>query len=541
MLGMMQGWPLTVDRILDHAGRRHARREVVTRSVDGPIVRTDYGQVWRRAKRVSNLLLELGVRPGDRVATLAWNTARHLEVWYGIMGIGAVCHTLNPRLHPDQLCWIINHAQDRIIFVDPGFAPMLLSRLDAAPSVERVVVLTDEAHRPLDLPSDVPTYEDLLDHYSDDCAWGGFPEETACGLCYTSGTTGDPKGVLYSHRSNYLHTLMVMQPDVLGLSARDTILPIVPMYHANAWGVAFAAPAVGAKLVLPGAKLDGASIHELLESEQVTVSTAVPTVWQGLIQHLADTGQKLTSLKRVMIGGAACPEGVIRGLDAHGVEVTHIWGMTETSPVATCGVVGPAVAAMPFEARLPWRLKQGRPQLGCELRIVDDAGNPLPEDGHAFGRLMCRGPIVASGYFRGAGGEVLDPDGWFDTGDVATIDPDGYMQITDRAKDVIKSGGEWISSVDIENIAASHPKAALAAVIGVPHPKWDERPLLLVKLKPGETATAAEFLACLEGRIARWWTPDEVLFVEEIPLGATGKIDKKVIRAQYAGHRLPTA
>jgi fatty-acyl-CoA synthase len=538
----MQAWPLTVDKILDHAGTRHAGREVVGRSVDGPIVRTTYGEVLARAKQVSNALLDLGVKAGDRVATLGWNTSRHLEVWYGIMGIGAVCHTLNPRLHPDQICWIINHAEDRIIFVDPGFAPLLLGRIDQAPSVERVIVLTDEAHRPDGLPADVATYESLIAPYPSVCAWGGFSEETACGLCYTSGTTGDPKGVLYSHRSNYLHTLMTIQPDVLGLSAQDAILPVVPMYHANAWGVAFSAPAVGAKLVLPGPRLDGPSLHALIEDEGVTVSTAVPTVWQALLQHLDDTHATLTTLKRVVIGGAACPEGVIRGFyDRYGVQVSHMWGMTETSPVATVGAPGSGVAAKPFAEQLPWRLKQGRAQLGCELRIVDDEGRPLAEDGHAFGRLMVRGPIVAGGYFRGPAGAVLDAEGWFDTGDVATIDPDGYMQITDRAKDVIKSGGEWISSVEIETIAASHPKAALAAVIGVPHPKWDERPLLLVKLRAGQSATPAEFLACLEGRIAKWWMPDEVLFVDDIPLGATGKIDKKVIRALYAGHRLPTA
>ncbi len=542
MLGMMQSWPLTVDKILDHAGTRHANREVIGRSVDGPIVRTTYGEVLQRAKRVSNLLLDMGIRPGDRVATLGWNTSRHLEVWYGIMGIGAVCHTLNPRLHPDQLCWIINNAEDRVIFADPGFAPILLSRLDKAPTVERVIILTDEAHRPDGIAGDVPAYEELISAYAPDCAWGGFGEEAACGLCYPSGTTGDPKGVVYSHRSNYLHTLMVLQPDIMGLSARDVILPVVPMYHANAWGVAFAAPAVGAKLVLPGPKLDGASIHELLETEGVTMSCAVPTVWQALLQHLDDTKARLTTLKRVLIGGAACPEVIIRGFhERYGVEVAHIWGMTETSPVATLGAPGPDVAALPYDEQMAYRLKQGRPQLGCELKIVDDDGRRLAEDGQAFGRLMVRGPIIAGGYFKGVGGNLLDEEGFFDTGDVATIDPGGYMHITDRAKDVIKSGGEWISSVDIETIAASHPKAALAAVIGVPHPKWDERPLLLVKLKPGHTSSREEFLEHLQGRIAKWWTPDEVLFVEEIPLGATGKIDKKLIRAQYVGYRLPTA
>jgi fatty-acyl-CoA synthase len=539
---MMQSWPLTVDRILAHAGERHAGREVVTRSVDGPIVRSSYGQVLARAKKVSNALKDLGVQPGDRVATLAWNTNRHLEAWYGIMGIGAVCHTLNPRLHPDQICWIINHAEDRIVLVDPGFAPMLLNRIEAAPCVEKVIILTDDEHFPEELPGDPLCFETLIEAYGAECDWGGFDEEAACGLCYTSGTTGDPKGVLYSHRSNFLHTLMLNQPDVLGLSARDVILPVVPMYHANAWGVTFGAPAVGAKLVLPGPKLDGESIHELLETEGVTVSCAVPTVWLSLLQHLDRTGERLTTLKRVMIGGAACPEAIFQGFyDRYGVEVSHIWGMTETSPVATCGQPASAVAALPFAQQIPTRMKQGRPQLGCELKIVDDDGRRLPEDGETFGRLKVRGPIIASGYFKGAGGDPLDADGFFDTGDVATIDPDGYMHITDRAKDVIKSGGEWISSVEIETLAASHPKAALAAVIGVVHPKWDERPLLLVQLKPGESSNREEFLKHLEGRIAKWWTPDEVLFVDDIPLGATGKIDKKRIRAQFADFRLPEA
>ena len=529
MLGMMQSWPLTVDRILDYAAERHGPREVVTRSLEGPIVRTSYEEVRRRAKRVSNALLAMGVRPGDRVATLAWNTWRHLEVWYGIMGIGAVCHTLNPRLLPDQICWIINHAQDRVIFADAQLAPLLLERMDKAPTVERVVTLDQD-------------YEDLITAQPEDCAWGGFDENTACGLCYTSGTTGDPKGVLYSHRSNFLHTLMCLQPDMIGLSGTDTVLPVTPMFHANAWGVAFSAPAVGAKLVFPGAKLDGASIHELLETEGVTVSCAVPTVWTGLLNYLDQTGAKLSTLKRVAIGGAACPEAIIRGFhERYGVEVRHLWGMTETSPIATMGSLSPELTGRPFDDQLPTRLKQGRATLLCELKITDDDGSRLPEDGKTFGRLKVRGPYVSSGYFNGVGGDILDEEGFFDTGDVATIDADGVMQITDRAKDVIKSGGEWISSVEIETLAMSHPKALIAAVIGVPHPKWDERPILLVKLKEGAACSREEMLGHLEGKIAKWWTPDEVLFVDDIPLGATGKIDKKVIRAAYAGYRLPTA
>jgi fatty-acyl-CoA synthase len=539
---MMQGWALTVDKILDHAAQRHGDQQIVSRTLEGPIVRTSYRQVWRRAKQVSNALKGLGVKFGDRVATLAWNTPRHIEAWYGVMGMGAVCHTLNPRLHPDQICWIINHAEDKVIFVDLSFIEMLAERIHNAPCVERLVVLTDEAHRPAGLPDSILTYEELIAGQSEDYAWGGFDEESACGICYTSGTTGDPKGVVYSHRSNYLHTLMTLQPDGLGISACDVVLPIVPMYHANAWGVTFSAPAVGAKLVLPGPKLDPVSVHELLEGEGVTMSMAVPTVWQGLLQHLEETGGRLTTLKRVVIGGSACPEAIIRTLhDRYGVEVRHAWGMTETSPMGTCGAPLATVAALPFEAQLPIRLKQGRTQLGCELKIVDGEGQALPEDGKTFGRLLARGPTVAAGYFKGAGGQVLDDEGWFDTGDVATIDEHGYMQITDRAKDVIKSGGEWISSVDIETLAASHPKALMAAVIGVHHPKWDERPILLVKLKPGQSADAQEFLKHLEGRIAKWWTPDEVLFVDDIPLGATGKIDKKLLRAQFADFKLGAA
>jgi fatty-acyl-CoA synthase len=536
---MMQGWSLTVDKILDHAGQRHGEREIVSRTLEGPIVRTNYRQVRDRARQVSNALKGLGVKLGDRVATLAWNTPRHLEAWYGIMGMGAVCHTLNPRLHPDQICWIINHAEDKVIFVDLGFIDMLMAKIGDAPSVERIVLLTDEAHRPPGLPADVLTYEELIAGQSAEFAWGGFDEETACGICYTSGTTGDPKGVVYSHRSNYLHTLMALQADLQGLSASDVVMPVVPMYHANAWGVAFSAPTVGAKLVLPGPKLDPVSVHEMLEGEEVTIAFAVPTVWQGLLLHLEQTGGKLPALKRVMIGGSPCPEAIIKTFhDRYGVEVLHMWGMTETSPMGTCGALLPEVGSLPFEQQMPTRLKQGRAQFGVEMKIVDGEGRPLPEDGKAFGRLLVRGPTVAAGYFKGAGGEVLDADGWFDTGDVATIDPTGVMHITDRAKDVIKSGGEWISSAEIETIAASYPKALMAAVIGVAHPKWDERPLLLVKLKPDQSATSEEFLKHLEGKIAKWWMPDEVLFVEDIPLGATGKIDKKALRAHYAGYQL---
>jgi fatty-acyl-CoA synthase len=541
MLGRMQDWPLTVDRILDHAKAWHGDREIVSRSVEGPIVRTTYAEVHGRAKRVSSALKALGIRHGDRVATLAWNTARHLEAWYGIMGIGAVCHTLNPRLFSEQLVYIINHAEDRVIFTDLTFLPILAQIRDQIPTVKHFIVLTDEAHMTDALPGAL-AYETLVASHSEDCAWGGFDENSPAGLCYTSGTTGNPKGVLYSHRSNFLHTLVTAGVDVMGMGATETVLPVVPMFHANAWGIAFSAPAVGAKLVMPGPKLDGASVHELLEAEKVTFSAAVPTVWQMLLTHLRQTEGKLTSLKRVVIGGSAVPEAIVRGFrDEFGVDVTHAWGMTETSPLGTLANPSARVAEMDDEAQLKFKLKQGRPPICIDLKLVDDADKVLPHDGATFGRLMVKGPFVVGQYFKGDGGDVLDPDGFFDTGDVATIDGYGYMQITDRSKDVIKSGGEWISSIEIENIAAGHPKAELAAVIGVAHPKWDERPLLLVKLRTGETGTRDEFLKFLEGKIAKWWTPDDVVFVDDIPLGATGKIDKKLIRQRMADYRLPTA
>jgi len=539
MLGLMQHWPLTVDRILDHAKASHPDAEVVTRSVEGPMVRTTYGEIHDRSRRLSNVLLGLGVKPGDRVATLAWNSGRHIEAWYGVMGLGAVCHTLNPRLFPEQIAYIINHAQDRVIFVDLTFVPLLAALRAYTPGVEHVVVMTDEGHMAsVDYPGAL-CYETLVAEASADIVWGGFDENTACGLCYTSGTTGDPKGVLYSHRSNFLHCLSTLQSDVMGICSRDTVLAVVPMFHANAWGLAFSGPGVGAKLVMPGARMDGPAIYDLLETEGVTMSAAVPTVWQMLLAHLQATGARLTTLKRVVIGGAAVPEALLRAFqDDYGVEVRHAWGMTETSPLGAVAAPTRMVAALPPEARIAYQMKQGRAPLGVELKLTDDDGARLPHDGTTFGRLKVKGPFVARDYFRNDSGEILDSEGFFDTGDVATIDAHGYMQITDRSKDVIKSGGEWISSIEIENIAAGHPKSALAAVIGVPHAKWGERPLLLVQLKPGETATAEEYLAFLNGKIAKWWTPDEVMFVEQIPLGATGKIDKKVLRRRLEGHVL---
>ncbi len=541
MQGLMQDWPLTVDRILDHAKNWHGHREVVTRSVEGAIVRTTYAEIHDRSRRVSGALQSWGIKPGDRVATLAWNTARHIEAWYGVMGIGAVCHTLNPRLFPEQLIYIINHAEDRIIFVDLTFVPLLEAILAHCPSVERVVIMTDQDTMPTTRLAQVECYEAVLAGASTDVVWGNFDENTACGLCYTSGTTGNPKGVLYSHRSNFIHTLLGLQTTVLGPTPSEVVLPVVPMFHANAWGIAFAGPASGCKLVLPGAKMDGESIYELLESERVTFSAAVPTVWQGLLGHMREHKLKLSTVKRVLIGGSAVPESLIRAFnDDYGVEVLQGWGMTETSPIGTLANMTPETLAMSYDEQMKYRVKQGTPPLGVELKLKNYAGQEVPQDGQTYGRLMVKGPTVAGGYFR-SDETILDAEGYFDTGDVSTIDELGFMQITDRAKDVIKSGGEWISSIEIENIAVGHPKVELAAVIGAPHPKWDERPLLVIKLKSGESQDKQEHLDFLVGKIAKWWMPDDVVFVDDIPLGATGKIDKKIVRERLKDYQLPTA
>lgn len=539
MDGLMQSVPLTVDRILDHAANWHGAREIVSRDADGRVTRSTYAEVHRDAKRVSNALAEAGIKEGDRVATLGWNSARHLAAWYGAAGMGAVLHTLNPRLFLEQIVYIANHAGDRLLIADPATADIVEQLLVQVPSIERVIFLCDRASMP-ETNFKATAFDDWIAGQPAEYAWGGFDENAACGLCYTSGTTGNPKGVLYSHRSNYLHAMMTLQRDALALSARDTVLLVVPMYHANAWGVVYSAPAVGAKLVLPGQRMDGESIYNLIEGEGVTYSAAVPTVWQMLLQHLKDTGQRFSTLQRVTIGGSACPESIIRTFrDDYGVDVIQGWGMTETSPLATVSVPSASVAAKPDEQQIAYKLKQGRLLCGLELKLVDDEGKQLSHDGKTPGRLMIKGPTIAAAYFGGEGGDVLDDEGFFDTGDVSTIDGEGYMQITDRAKDVVKSGGEWISSIEIENIAVGHEAVAVAAVVGVAHPKWDERPILLCQLKPGAKADAADLTSYLDGRIAKWWMPDDVLFVDEIPLGPTGKIDKRAIRAGLEGYALP--
>ena len=541
MLGLMQDWPLLCHRIIDHAAKYHGERKIITRSVEGPIVATNYAQIRLRAKKVAQRLEKDGIKFGDRVATMAWNTARHLEAWYGILGLGAVYHTVNPRLFPDQIAWIVNHAGDRMMITDLTFVPLLEKIAGKLPTIERYVILTDAAHMPKTTLKNAIAYEDWIGGEDGDFEWRKFDENTAAGMCYTSGTTGNPKGVVYSHRSNVLHAFMAALPDSKNISARDVVMPVVPMFHANGWSLAFSTPMVGATLVLPGAKLDGASIYELLTTYKVTFTAAVPTVWLMLLQDLEKTGGALPDLERVVIGGSACPRAMAKTFqDKYGVEVVHAWGMTEMSPLGSLCTMKPEYAALTGEARLDVQQKAGHPPFGVEMKITDDAGKELPWDGKTFGRLKVRGPAVARAYFKGEGGEVFEKDGWFDTGDVATIDQYGYMQITDRAKDVIKSGGEWISTIDLENLAVGHPKVAEAAAIGITHPKWDERPLLVVVLKKGETASKEDILGFMQGKIAKWWMPDDVAFVDEIPHTATGKIQKMALRQQFKDYRLPS-
>ena len=542
MLGLMQDWPLLLHCVIDHAANFHGERKIITRSVEGPIHTTNYREVRARALKVSQRLQKDGIKLGDRVATLAWNTWRHLETWYGITGIGAIYHTVNPRLFPEQICWIVNHAEDRMMFVDLTFLPILEKHAAGLKTIERYVILTDRAHMPQTNLKNAVAYEDWIAEVDGDFKWVEFDENTAAGMCYTSGTTGNPKGVVYSHRSDVLHSMMALAPDTMNCSSRDVVLPVVPMFHANCWGLALTAPMVGATMVMPGAKMDGASIYELLSTYKVSFTAAVPTVWLMLLQDLEKTGQKLPYLKRVVIGGSACPRAMTKTFkDIYDVDVIHAWGMTEMSPLGSLCSLKPEYAELEGEARLDMQMKQGHPPFGVEMKITDDHGRDLPWDGKTFGRLKVRGPAVAKSYFKGEGGEAFDDDGWFDTGDVATMDKYGYMQITDRSKDVIKSGGEWISSIDLENLAVGHPKVAEAAVIGVSHPKWDERPLLVIVLKKGEIATKDEIFGFMQGKIAKWWIPDDVVFVDEIPHTATGKIQKMVLRERFKDYQLPSA
>ena len=547
MQGLMMDMPLLISSILQHAARHHGDAEIVSRRIEGDIHRYTYADCERRARRLASALGQLGAEPGDRVATHAWNGYRHMEIYYAAGGMGGVVHTINPRLHPDQIAWIVNHAGDRFFAFDITFLPIVEAIAPKCPTVKAWIAMVDADRQPSSVA--IPgllNHETLLAQGSEDWQWPQFDERSAVALCYTSGTTGNPKGALYSHRSTVLHAYGAALPDAMGASARDVILPVVPMFHVNAWGLPYVCPMVGAKLVLPGPALDGKSLYELFEAEGVTYSAGVPTVWLGLLQHVAANGLRFSTFTRTVIGGSACPPAMIRTFrEQYGVDVIHAWGMTELSPLGTLSRLQNRHLSLPAAEQQKIFEKQGHVIFGIDMKITGDDGAELPWDGRTYGNLMVRGPWVVSEYFGGEGGDPLVYDeqgrGWFPTGDVATIDAQGYMQITDRSKDVIKSGGEWISSIDLENLAIAHPAVANAAVIGVAHPKWDERPLLIVALKPGARVTREELLAFYEGKIAKWWTPDDVQFVDAIPLGATGKILKTRLREQFRDYRLPTA
>jgi fatty-acyl-CoA synthase len=541
MFGLMQDRPLMISSIITHAARQHGKAEVVSKNLDGSVSRSNYVEVERRARRMARALATLGVGMGDRVATVALNSCRHVELYYAISGMGAVCHTINPRLSPDDFAYVVNHAQDQVIFAEAVFLPLIAAVAPAiAGHVRAVVVMAGRAGMPsLALPAGMALlcYEDLIDGADDAFAWPEFDERTAASLCYTSGTTGRPKGVLYSHRSTLLHALAANGGDVIGITAVDRVLPVVPMFHVNAWGIPYAAPMAGAALILPGRHLDGASIAGLINAETVTISCGVPTVWLGLLQHLRSSGERIDSVRRLTVGGSAVPRSMTEAFGTeYGVDLGQGWGMTEMSPVGTYCQPNAANAHLTGEELLRLKEKQGRALWGVEMRIVGDDGQALPWDGVAFGLLQVRGPWICSAYFGEEAGSALDAEGWFSTGDIATIDADGFMEITDRAKDVIKSGGEWISSVQLENIAAGHPDVAEAAIIAARHPKWDERPLLIVTAKAGREIDPATVMDVFEGKIAGWWKPDAVVVVADLPHTATGKVHKMVLRDQYKDH-----
>jgi 3-(methylthio)propionyl---CoA ligase len=542
MLGLMQDQPLLVSSLIEFAARHHADAEIVSRRIEGDLHRYTYRQAAMRSRQVARALDRLGLAFSDRVGTLAWNGYRHFELYFGVSGSGRVVHTINPRLAPDQVAWIANHAEDQVLCFDMTFLPIIKAIWPQCKTVKHWVALCDADALPADTGiAGLQSYEAWIGSEPTDYDWPEFDEKSACALCYTSGTTGNPKGVLYSHRSTLLHAYGGALPDALSFSARDTILPVVPMFHVNAWGIPYGAAMTGMKIVFPGAALDGKSVYELLEAERVTVSAGVPTVWLMLLNHMKANGLKFSTMQRTVIGGSACPPAMIRSFrDDYGVTVLHAWGMTEMSPLGTVCNLKLKHLASDKDAQLAVQLKQGRAVFGVELKIVDPEGKELPWDGSAAGDLLVKGPWIVSGYFKGEGG---DPrvGGWFPTGDVASIDADGFVQITDRSKDVIKSGGEWISSIDIENIAMAHPAVAMAACIALPHPKWDERPLLVVMKKPGAEVTRDALLAHFEGKVAKWQVPDDVVFVDAIPLGATGKMQKNKLRERFKGHRLPGA
>lgn len=540
MLGLMMDVPLTITTIMQHAERVNGDREIVSVTRDNPRHRYSYRDAFSRTRQLANALDAYGLEQGARIATLAWNDYRHFETYYASACSGYVCHTINPRLFPEQIVYIINHAEDELVFIDPDFMPLAEAIAEQCPKVREWVVLTDEGHMP-GSTLDLTCYESLMNGQSDEFTWPELDERAACALCYTSGTTGNPKGVLYSHRSTMLHAYAELQPDGMGVGYRDAVLPIVPMFHVNAWGTPYACPMVGAKLVFPGNKMgDGETLAALINEEGVTMSAGVPTVWLGLLAYLKQSGKTVDSLERVIVGGAACPLSVMEDFDRHGVETRVGWGMTEMSPLGTINESTAAREEYGEETFARQRLKAGRPIFGVEMKIVDEQGEELPWDGEAFGSLKVRGPWICSDYFKLDESTAHEEDGWFETGDVATIDPQGYMAITDRTKDVIKSGGEWISSIDVENAATDHPKVAEAAVIGRYHPKWSERPLLIVVRTPdGQDLSAEDLVAWFDGRIAKWWVPDAVEFVDELPHGATGKLNKVALREQFGDFEFP--
>jgi acyl-CoA synthetase (AMP-forming)/AMP-acid ligase II len=538
MLGQMMNHPLLISSQIEFAALYHADVEIVTRGVEGSIRRSTWGGIARRARKLANALTRLGIREGDRIATIAWNTDRHLEIYFAVSSMGAVLHTINPRLPPEQLRYIVDHAEDVALFFDTTFTKLAQLLAMQPTPIRQYVAMTDAEHLPGDSGiARLVDYETFIGAESDAFEWPRFDENTASSMCYTSGTVGYPKGVLYSHRSTVLHSYAIALPDSLDLSSRDTLLPVVPMFHVNAWGVPYAAACVGAKVVLPGPNLDPVNLLELIENEQATCLLGVPTVWMALLAHLKSTGKKLTTVKKVACGGSAAPPNIIRGFDEHGARLIHAWGMTEMSPLGTANVLLPKHAGLDPEAALAIRCKQGRPVYGVELRIVDEGGNEVPRDGKTSGTLHVRGPWIVASYFKREHDDA-HKDGWFDTGDIATLDQDGYLQITDRAKDVIKSGGEWVSSIDLENAAMSHPCVAHAAAIGVPHPKWQERPLLLVVKAPGKEIQADELQRFLETKLVKWWLPDAIEFVDALPIGATGKVLKRELRQKFADYKL---
>ena len=546
MLGLMQDQPLLISNLIQFADKHHGDSEVVSRRVEGDIHRYTWSDVARRSRQVANALDGMKLGFSDRVATLAWNGYRHLELYFGVSGSGRVLHTINPRLHPEQIAWIANHAEDQVLCFDMTFLPIIQAVHSKCPTVKQWVAMCDADKLPAD--TGIPhliSYEAWMSHQSSTYNWPVFDENTASSMCYTSGTTGNPKAALYSHRSTTLHAYAAALPDVMCISARDAILPVVPMFHVNAWGIPYSAALTGAKLVFPGPGMDGKSVYEMIENEGVTYAAGVPTVWQMLLGYMKPNGLTFSTLKRTVIGGSACPPAMIDAFrDDYNVDVLHAWGMTELSPLGTLCTLKNKHLKLPKEAQMELLLKQGRAIYGVDMKIANDAGEEQPHDGKAYGDLLVKGPWVVANYYKGEGDPlVTDADGqrWFPTGDVATIDADGFMQITDRSKDVIKSGGEWISSIDIENIAVAHPAVAMAACIGVAHPKWDERPIVAVVKKPDAQVSREELLAFYEGKTAKWQIPDDVVFVDAIPLGATGKMLKTKLRELLKDYKLPSA